>query len=244
MVSWIWFGTEGIEKLMRGVEECCRTFDPASRTLAWRENGRYFRLESKVNKAGRFLLCSVTDGEGKKHWLVFPEGRGFLNGCCLLAEKIRGLGFKSRVENIPGRTATLVPSKRDEECTSFKKNIVTCEGESALRDVKVGDKSVINTGWVDVGDCIHGKSLGSLQSCLIGRWEIQPASYPGLEELETWFSDAWRLNKDVMLTVLNEDLMLLEFNSPERAKWVLESEEEALKGAGYSWTGGVQNRGV
>ena len=230
VVSWIRFGVEGMEKLLRGVEECCRTFDPASRTLAWWENGRYFRLESKVNKAGRFLLCSVTDGEGKKHWLMFSEGRGIIKGWCLLAEKIRGLGFKPRVEIVPRRTTTLVPSKREEECTSFRKNIVTVVGEHALRDVKEGDRRVLNTVWVDVGDCIHGKELGSLQSCLIGRWEIQPVSYPRTEELESWFREAWRLNNEVMLTVLNEDIMLLEFNSPERAKWVLESGRRSFKG--------------
>ena len=127
-----------MEKLLRGVEKCCRAFDPASRTLAWRENGRSFRLESKVNNAGRFLICSVTDGEGKKHWLVFPEGRGFINGWSMLAEKIRGLGIKSRQENISRRTATLDPPKRGEKCTSIRKNIVTCEGKSALKDVDVG----------------------------------------------------------------------------------------------------------
>ena len=219
-----------MEKLLKGVEECCRTFDPASRTLVWRENGRYLRLESKVNNAGRFFLCFVTDGEGKKHWLVFPEGRGLIKGWCLLAEKIRGLGFKPRVENIPRRTVTLVQSKREEECTSFRKNIVTCEGESAIRDVKVADRSGISTVWVDIGDCIHGKELGSLQSCLIGRWEMQPESYLGTEELESWFRDAWRLNSKVMLTDINEDLMLLEFNSPEKAKWVLESGRRSFKG--------------
>ena len=237
-------------KLLRGVEDSCRTFDPASRALAWWENGRFFRLESKVNKAGRFLLCSVSDGEGKKHWLVFPEGMGFIKGWCLLAEKIRGLGFKSRAENNPRRTETLVLSKREEECTSLRKNIVTCEGESALRDVKVGDRSVINAAWVDVGDCIHGKALGFLQSCLIGRWEIQPVSYSGIEELETWFRDAWSLNKEVMLTGLNEDLMLLEFNSPEKAKWVLESGRRSFKGGRIQldwWSpesGCIRSRGV
>ena len=134
-------------------------------------------MESKVNNAGRFLLCSVTDGEGKKHWLVFPEGRGFINGWSILAEKIRGLGFKPRQENIPKRTASLDPPKRGEKCTNISKNIVTCEGKFALKDVDVGGRSVINAVWVDVGDCIHGKALGSLQFCLIGRWKIQPVPY-------------------------------------------------------------------
>ena len=69
-----------------------------------------------------------------------------------------------------------------------------------------------------------------LQFCLIGRWKIQPVPYPMPEELETWFRDAWRLNEEVMLTVLNEDLMLLEFNSPEKAKWVLESGRRSFNG--------------
>ena len=230
VVSWIRFGVEGMEKLLKGVEECCRTFDSASRTLVWRENGRNFRLESKVNNAGRFLLCSVTDGEGKRHWLVFPEGRGLIKGWCLLAEKIRGLGFKPPVENIARRTVTFVQSKREEECTSFRKNTVTYEGESAIKKGKVADRSGMSTVWVDIGDCIHGKELGYLKSCLIGRWEMQPELYPGKEELESWFRDAWRINSKVKLTDINEDLMLLEFNSPERAKWVLESGRRSFKG--------------
>ena len=115
VASWVRFGIEGMEKLLMGVEECCRVFVPASRTFAWRENGRSFRLESKENNAGRFLLCFVTDGEGKKHWLVFSEGRGFLNGWTMLAEKIRGLGFKPRQENIPMRIATVDPPKGGRE---------------------------------------------------------------------------------------------------------------------------------
>ena len=111
VVSWIRFGIEGMVKLLMGVEECCKTLVSASRTFAWRENGRSFRLERKENNAGRFLLCSVTDGEGKKHWLVFQERRGFLNGWTTLAEKIRGMGFKPRQENIPMRIATVDPSK-------------------------------------------------------------------------------------------------------------------------------------
>ena len=188
--SWIWFGVEGMEKLLWGVEEVCRVFDPASSTIAWRENGRSFKLESKLNKAGRFLLCSVTDGEGKKHWLVFPEGRGVINGWCILAEKIRGLGFKPRQEKSPRGTATLDQLKMGEKSTSISKNIGLCVGKSALKDVVEGGKSGINAVWVDVGDCIHGKALGSLEFCLIGKWKTQPVPYPRSGELETWLRDA------------------------------------------------------
>ena len=239
-----------MEKLLWGVEEFCRVSVPAWRTLVWRENGRSFRLESRVNNAGRFLLCSVTDGEGKKHWLVFPEGRGLINGWSMLARKIRGLGFKPRQEMIPRRSVTSDPPKRGEKCISIRKNIVTCEGESALKDVGEGGSRVINAVWVDVGDCINGKGLGPLQFCLIGRWKIKPASYPRSEELETWFRAAWRLNEKVRIMGLNEDLLFLEFNSPEKAKWVLESGRRSFKGGvlQLDWwspeTGCIRSRGV
>ena len=42
--------------------------------------------------------------------------------------------------------------------------------------------------------------------------------------------DTWRLNEEVMLAVLNEDLLLLEFDSPKKAKWVLESGRRSFKG--------------
>ena len=129
IASWIRFGVEGMNKLLLGVEECCRVFVPARRPFEWRENGRYFRLESKENKVRRFLLCSVTDAEGKKHRLVFLEGRGFLNGWTLLAEKIRGLDFKALQENKPMRIVTEELSKGEEKkWTSLSKNKVTWGG--------------------------------------------------------------------------------------------------------------------
>ena len=100
ITSWIRFGEEEMKNLLVGVEECCKDFAPARRSFVWRENGRIFRLECRENNARRFLLCSAIDAEGEKHMLFFSEGRGFLNGWALLAEKIRGLGLKpSRRKN-------------------------------------------------------------------------------------------------------------------------------------------------
>ena len=226
VVSWIQFGIEGMVKLLMGVEECCRASVSTGRNFAWRENGRSFWLESKVNNAGRFLLCSVTDGERKKHWLVFPEGRGFLNGWTMLAEKIREMGFKPRQEDIPMRTVTAGPSKGG---GSRSKNIVTWGGKPALKDVEEGGSSGKNAVWVDVGDCGYGKEAGSLQFCMIGRWKKNPESYPTVKELEVWFREAWRLNEGVKLAVLNKEL-LLEFKSPEKAKRVFESGRRSFNG--------------
>ena len=128
------------------------------------------------------------------------------------------------------RIATAEPSKGVEKCTSLSKNIVTCEGQPALKDVDKGGSSVKNAVWVDVGDNVYGKALGSLQFSLIGRWKTKPEPYPTTEELEARFRDAWRLNEEVLLAVLNEDLLVFEFNSPEKAKWVLESGSRSFKG--------------
>ena len=242
IASWIPFGVEGMNKLLMGVEECCRVFVPARRPFVWRENGRSLRLESKENNVGRFLLCPVTDVEGKKHRLFFPEGRGFLNGWALLAEKIRGLGFKPLQENKPMRIATAEPTKGEgKESTCLSKNKVIFEGHSALKAGDEGVSSVENAVWVDVGDCLwegvrvpavlfDRKVLGSLQYCLMGKWKPKPKPVPAAKEVEAWVRDAWRLNEDVMLAVLNEDLLFLEFDSPEKAKWVLESGRRSFKG--------------
>ena len=57
-----------------------------------------FKLDGQSNKAGRFLLCEVRDGEGKKHSLFFSEGNGFTKGRDLLADKLDELGIKGKQE--------------------------------------------------------------------------------------------------------------------------------------------------
>ena len=231
IASWIRFGIEGMNKLLLGVEECCRVFVPARRPFEWRENGRYFRLESKENSTGRFLLCSVTDAEGKTHRLVFPEGKGILNGWTLLVEKIRGLGFKALQENKPMRIVTKELSKGEEkEWTSLSKNKVTWGGQHKPKDDEGAGSSGDSAVWMDVGDCVFGKELGPLQFCLVGKWKTKPNPYPVAKVMEVWFRDAWRLNEEVLLAALNKDLFLLEFDSPEKAKWVLESGRRSFKG--------------
>ena len=231
ITSWIRFGIEGMNKLLLGVEECCRVLVSARRPFEWRENGRYFRLERKENNARRFLLCSVSDAEGKKHRLVFPEGRGFLNGWTMLVEKIRGLGFKALQENKPMRIVTEELSKGEEKkWTSPSKNKVTWGGQHNLKVEEVAGSSVDSAVWMDVGGCVFGKALGSLQYCLIGKWKTKLNPYPAAKVMEVWFREAWRLNGEVLLVALNEDLFLLEFDSPEKAKWVLESGRRSFKG--------------
>ena len=94
----------------------------------------------------------------------------------------------------------------------------------------VAGSSMESAVWLDVGDCVYGRELGSLQCCLVGKWKIKPDPYPAAKVMEAWFKDAWRLNMGVKLADLNEDLLTLEFDSPEKAKWVLESGRRSFKG--------------
>ena len=83
-----------MSNLLKGVEASCRDYPPARRAFEWKKNGRTYRLDQRVNIAGRYLLCLATNVEGKRHWLFFSEGRGLIKGWEMLAEKIKGLGIE------------------------------------------------------------------------------------------------------------------------------------------------------
>ena len=103
-------------------------------------------------------------------------------------------------------------------------------GEQDLKKEDAVGRYMESAVWLDVGDCVHGKEMGSLQSCLIGKWEKNPDPYPAVEVMEVWFKDAWRLKEEVTVSVLNADLLMLEFDSPEKAKWVLKSGRRRFSG--------------
>ena len=208
---------------MKNVDECRNASTPASRSLVWRENGRFFRLERKENQDGRFLLCTAKDVEGKKHRLFFPDGRGFVNGWVLLAEKLRGLGLK-RQEEIPLSLIKAVLTKEEEKERNGPSKVKVPVGGLPVDKERVEGKCrADNTVWVDVGDCGSGKALGLMQWCLIGKWKKK--AEPILEEkmFETWVREVWRLNEGLRVAPLNEDLLFLEFESPMEAKRVFES---------------------
>ena len=231
LASWIRFGEEGMRKLLMGVEACCRDTSSARRSFEWKENGRSFRLEYRVNDARRYLLCSVVDVEGKKHMLFFPEGRGFVKGWSLLAEKIKGLGLKSTQETNSVKSITTEPTKEEvKERNNLGKNQVFSWGSIGAEASGRGCSSMENSVWVDAGDCVPQEVFGILKYSLVGKWKTRPEFPPAGKELEAWARVAWRLEGGIMISYLNEDLLFLEFESPEEAKWVLESGRRSFKG--------------
>ena len=229
-VSWIRFGEEGLSNLRRNVDECRNASIPAGRSVVWRENGRLYRLERKENQNGRFLLCSAKDVEGKKHRLFFPEGRGFVNGWALLAEKLRGTGLK-RQEEIPLTIIKAVPTKEEEKERNGPSKVKNPVGElpvnKAWGEVKC---RVDNAVWVDVGDCGSGEEIELLQWSLIGTWKTKVEYIDEENMFENLFGEAWRLNEGLRVAPLNEDLLFLEFESAVEAKRVLESGRRNFRG--------------
>ena len=171
LASWIRFGEEWMRKLLMGVEACCRDTSFDRRSFEWKENGRSFRLEYRVNDVWRYLLCSVVNIEGKKHRLFFPEGRGFVKGWSLLAEKIRGLGLKSTQETNSVKSIAIKPTKEEEEKerNNLGKNQVFSWGSIGVEAFGRECSSTENVVWVDVGDCVPQEAFGILKHSLVGK---------------------------------------------------------------------------
>ena len=73
--SWIRFGEASLHCLLEGVETCCREVDDQRWAIEWLEGNRKFRMERRLNKAGRFILCSVRDMEAKRYSIRSEERR-------------------------------------------------------------------------------------------------------------------------------------------------------------------------
>ena len=80
----------------RRVTYCCKEGGKSKRIFDWKENGRFYRLESHKNDTGKYLSCSVTDGEGKRHKIFIPKDRRLIKGWDLLVAKLTELGIKGK----------------------------------------------------------------------------------------------------------------------------------------------------
>ena len=81
--------------------------------------------------------------------------------------------------------------------------------------------------------------MGNLKFCLVRRWENSPDTYLMDLELEAWARTTWRLKGSLMVAFLNQDLLFLEFDIPEEAKWVFESGRSWFRGSSLNlewWT--------
>ena len=66
LVSWIRFGEDGLKNFLKGIDFCSRVSSQSRRVFDWKDNGRFYKLERRENAAGRYIMCSVSDVDGKR----------------------------------------------------------------------------------------------------------------------------------------------------------------------------------
>ena len=135
-------------------------------------------MDCKENDVGCFILCLVTDVDGKMHRLFFPEGRGLINGWTLLAEVLQGLGVKGNTEE--KRKPCETKSQRKEEFFrgGLSKDISFVE----ITKNGVRKHDIV---WLDVSGCIPRGDLGMLKYGVVGRWKSLPETVSTLPKLES-----------------------------------------------------------
>ncbi|KAL6331982.1 hypothetical protein AAG906_020335 [Vitis piasezkii] len=222
--SWIRFGVSSLRKLLECFEECCREEKKGRLVKVWEEEGRKFRLERRVNGAGRYVLCSVVDVEAKRFCLVFPEGKGVIGGWAILAEKLRALGIVTKKED-KGVEATQINSKKkdatlddeEERCIGKKK-----QGEKkSFLDVAKGPAGRVGEElWLQAGGRGLRRREEVLGRCLVGRWEGAVMEME-LDSFKNWGKRSWNLRKGVKVMKLGEPFFLLEFEDGGEAERVL-----------------------
>lgn len=79
---------EEVEMFVEEVEICCWKVLEGNWSRDWEEKGRFYRLSFCENEVGRFLRCFVRNGEGKRHNILIPEGKGLVMGWELMVERL------------------------------------------------------------------------------------------------------------------------------------------------------------
>ena len=184
--SWIRFGEASLRCLLDGVETCCRESNNRGWAIGWEEGNRKYKLERRLNEAGRFILCSVRDFESKKFSLIFPEGKGQSLGWNLLAVRLRDLGVApSGVFLAPKGLEDLTREKGGSKVQWREKGV---ELKSYVDAVKISPRRVGQSVWLEVGEREVRERIDQLRQCLVGWWGLNSAPVPELEYVRRWAS--------------------------------------------------------
>lgn len=217
--SWVRFGEASLRYLLEGIETCCREADDQRWAIEWLEGNRKFRMERRMNKAGRFILCSVRDMEAKRYSIIFPEGKGQASGWNLLAVRLRGLGVTPteglKLTNMP--EAPLKP--KGVLKVQWKEKRV--ETKSYADAVKSTPRRAGESVWLEVGDKEVRGRLEHLKHCLIGRWGSISAPFPELDYVRFWTRHNWEVKGKLSIVGLGRVIMLFDFEQAQEAERVL-----------------------
>ena len=164
--SWFRFGEASLGWLLDGVEACCREVNNRDWVIGWEEGNRKYRLERRLNEAGRFILCSARDIESKKYSIIFPEGKGHSFGWNSLAVRLRGLGVAPTCGlQVTKGLEDLLRAKGGSKVQWREKGV---ELKSYADVVKTSRGRVGQLVWLEVGEREVQGRLDQLRQCLVG----------------------------------------------------------------------------
>ena len=221
-MSWIRFGEEGAKILLKSMDSLRAEADKNTEGLVWCEKGRRYNLKMRKNEHGRVLLCSVTDLDGKRHSLLFPEGNDLVNGWTMLEKALQDLGHKED-RGDRGKVGKTYPSGKED----IQKGRVVSD---IPRKFTSPGRRRQKTIWVDISEYSPKGDMGSLKYDVVGCWKVLPASKQTLPEVVDWAKRVWRLKGRIAIHPLNQKFFFMGFELSEEAIWVMENGSRICRG--------------
>ena len=151
----------------------------------------------------------MVDLDAKRHCLVFPEGKGCLEGWALLDEKLRSLGISTCNEPREVSESSKTESRDGDSKGNKEKSYIDAVNIRGVSRVR----RLWEATWLQLGEeeVLRGKEL--LDRCLVGRWGETLVSVPHLYDLESWGKSHWKLKGGVKFARMRGPFILIEFEN-------------------------------
>ena len=217
--SWIRFREASLRCLLDGVEACCREVYNSVWASGWEEGNRKYRLEHRLNGAGRFIFCSVRDIDSKKYSIIVPEGKGQSFGWNSSAERLRDLGV-TPLGGLQGPKGSedLLRAKGGSKVQWREKGV---ELKTYADVVRKSPGRVGQSVWIEVGEGVVRGRIEQMSQCLVGWWGPSSAPCPEVEYVRSWAPKHWALKGNLRVATLGRGLLLFDFELPSEAERVL-----------------------
>ena len=181
-------------------------------------------MAKNTNRAGPFVSLKVFDPKGKKFSLFVPRGRQ-KEGWCEMAEILREMGVRTRIELQKGKVA----ESREEERKTWKVGAQMLKAAEKGRSfVEVLKQSCFHSegAKVEIEEQESAKLLSQLDRCLVGSLDPVPLD---LEEAGKEMCKGWRLTGDLGLFDLGDGKVLLQFATKGDELRVLQKGSRSFK---------------
>ena len=151
--------------------------------------------------------------------MAFPEGRGLVGGWKALASKLRSLGVSPLQWN-GALMENLTPAQAPSSSIIID--------SYSLQDCLVPRYAV----WIEAEKEALVRNEEFLGRCLVGFWEGDSDRLLDLASFGSWAKSSWFLEGNFWLSIVRENLLLLEFEFADEAERVFQSGARRFKGRG------------